>query len=106
MQMTEAYGRLSHDGAAYWPILLDRVKRMWTTEPEFTRVEVENIEAATIFIVGDIDLIMLEYAIEMYRVIPHAQLCVMPNAGHGVLPQELILAFLQETSATVCQDGG
>ena len=37
---------------------------------------------------------------------PLVELCVMPNAGHGVLPQELILAFLQETSATVRQDGG
>jgi hypothetical protein len=32
----------------------------------------------------------------MFRTIPGAQLCVVPNAGHGAMPKETVLAFLQE----------
>jgi hypothetical protein len=28
--------------------------------------------------------------------IPGAQLCVVPHSGHGVMPKETILAFLQD----------
>jgi hypothetical protein len=32
----------------------------------------------------------------MFRMIPAAQLCVVPHSGHEVMPQETILMFLQE----------
>jgi hypothetical protein len=32
----------------------------------------------------------------MFRAIPDAQLCVVPNAGHGAMPAETVLAFLRE----------
>ena len=32
----------------------------------------------------------------MFRMIPGAQLCVVPHAGHGVMPKETILTFLRE----------
>jgi pimeloyl-ACP methyl ester carboxylesterase len=45
---------------------------------------------------GDRDIVTPEHAVEMLRTIPGAQLCVIPNAGHGVMPAETILAFLHE----------
>jgi len=39
----------------------------------------------------------IEHAVEMFRTIPGAQLCVVPHAGHGVMPKETILTFLRET---------
>jgi pimeloyl-ACP methyl ester carboxylesterase len=45
---------------------------------------------------GDRDIVTPEHAVEMFRTIPGAQLCVIPNAGHGVMPAETILAFLHE----------
>jgi len=35
----------------------------------------------------------------MFRMIPDAQLCVVPNAGHGAMPKETILTFLQEETS-------
>jgi hypothetical protein len=35
----------------------------------------------------------------MFRSIPGAQLCVVPHAGHGVMPKETVLAFLLEAAA-------
>jgi hypothetical protein len=34
----------------------------------------------------------------MFRTIPRAQLCVVPNAGHGAMPKETVLTFLLEES--------
>jgi pimeloyl-ACP methyl ester carboxylesterase len=36
------------------------------------------------------------HAVEMFRTIPAAQLCVVPHSGHGVMPKETILTFVQE----------
>ena len=98
---SEEYGRLSPDGAGHWPILLERLQRMWAVEPNFTREEIASIKAPTLIIVGDRDLVTPEHAVEMFRTIPDAQLCVVPHAGHGVMPKEAILTFLSETPERV-----
>ena len=69
---------------------------MWAVEPGFTRDEVRSIKAPTLIIVGDGDIVTAEHAVEMFRTIPGAQLCVVPHAGHCVMPKETILTFLQE----------
>ena len=48
---------------------------------------------------GDGDIVTPEHAVEMFRTIPGAQLCVVPHAGHGVMPKETILTFLNEPPA-------
>jgi pimeloyl-ACP methyl ester carboxylesterase len=93
---SEAYGRLSPNGAEHWPILLGRLQRMWAVEPCFTREQLQSIKAPTLLIFGDSDLVMPEHAVEMFRTIPGAQLCVVPHAGHGVMPKETVLTFLNE----------
>jgi hypothetical protein len=49
--------------------------------------------------IGDGDIVTPEHAVEMFRAIPGAQLCVVPQAGHEVMPKETILTFLQEAAA-------
>jgi pimeloyl-ACP methyl ester carboxylesterase len=99
--VSEQYGQLSPDGAAHWPVILERLKPMWASEPNFTNEELRRIQAPTLLVVGDHDIVMPEHADEMFRTIPRVQLCVVPNAGHGVMPKEVVLAFLQgeDTSA-------
>ncbi len=97
--VSDAYARLTPDGADHWPVVLGRLKPMWSAEPSFTREELQSIEAPTLIIVGDADIVSPEHAVEMFRTIPAAQLCVVPHAGHGVLPSETILAFLREPAA-------
>jgi pimeloyl-ACP methyl ester carboxylesterase len=97
--VSDDYARLSPDGREHWPILLGRLKPMWSTEPNFTREQLEGITAPTMLIVGDHDIVTPEHAVEMYRTIPDARLCIVPNAGHGTLPKETVLAFLQGVDA-------
>jgi pimeloyl-ACP methyl ester carboxylesterase len=94
------YERLSPDGPSHWPVVLERLQRMWAVEPEYTLEQMANINAPTLVIVGDRDLITLEHSVEMFRVIPDAQLAVLPNAGHGVVPEETILTFFSEPLAS------
>jgi len=96
LPVSDAYARLSPDGPDHWPIVLGRLQRMWPVEPNFTREEMQSIKAPTLIIIGDGDIVTPEHAVEMFRTIPNAQLCVAPHAGHGVMPKEAILAFLNE----------
>lgn len=93
------YARLSPDGPEHWPVLLERLKPMWMVEPHFTREELRRIEAPTLIIIGDGDIVTPEHAVEMFRTIPIAQLCVVPHAGHGAMPKEVVLEFLEEPTA-------
>lgn len=90
------YAQLSPDGAAYWPVVLARLKLMWGAEPSFTNEELQSITAPTLLVFGDRDIVTPEHAVEMFRAIPGAQLCVVPNAGHGVMPAETVISFLRE----------
>jgi pimeloyl-ACP methyl ester carboxylesterase len=56
----------------------------------------QSIEAPTLIIVGDSDIVTPEHAVEMFRTIPAAQLCVVPHSGHSVMPKETIVTFLRE----------
>jgi pimeloyl-ACP methyl ester carboxylesterase len=57
----------------------------------------ESTKTPTLVIVGDGDIATPEHAVEMFRTIPAARLCVVPNARHGTMPNETILMFLKET---------
>jgi pimeloyl-ACP methyl ester carboxylesterase len=96
----DGYAQLSPDGAEHWPVVLGRLKAMWAAEPSFTNEELQSIEAPTLLVIGDRDIVTPEHAVEMFRAIPGAQLCVVPNAGHGVMPEETVLAFLRQEAAS------
>jgi pimeloyl-ACP methyl ester carboxylesterase len=92
---SEVYAHLSPDGAEHWPVFLGRLKQMWDSEPNFTNEELQSIVAPTLLIIGDRDIVTPEHAVEMFRAIPASQLCMVPGAGHGTMPAETVLRFLQ-----------
>lgn len=98
--ISDNYARLSPDGAAHWPVLLGRLKPMWVNEPSFTLDELQSIAVPTLLIIGDRDIVTPEHAVEMFRAIPGAQLCVLPSAAHGVMPREAVLTFLRQENTT------
>jgi pimeloyl-ACP methyl ester carboxylesterase len=100
--VSEKYAQLSPDGVEHWPVFLGRLQTMWAVEPSLTNEELQSIEAPTLLVFGDRDIVTPEHAVEMFKSIPGAQLCVVPNACHGTMPEEAVLTFLHEeaTSAT------
>jgi pimeloyl-ACP methyl ester carboxylesterase len=99
--VSEAYAQLSPDGATHWPVFLERLRAMWAAEPTLTVEELQTIDSPTLLLIGDRDIVTPEQAVEMYRAIPDGQLCVAPNAGHGVMPAETVLSFLRETPSAM-----
>ena len=95
-EFREDYERLSPDGPSHWPVVLERILAMWAVEPNYADEQMASIKAPTLVIVGDQDAITPEHSVALFRAIPDAQLCVLPNTGHGALPQETIMTFLKE----------
>ena len=54
-------------------------------EPHITLAQLHTIKAPSLIICGDHDLISITHTVLIYQNIPHAQLWVVPNSGHGTL---------------------
>jgi pimeloyl-ACP methyl ester carboxylesterase len=92
----DEYDRLSPDGPSHWPVVLDRLRRMWLVEPNLTAEQLGRITSPTLVVAGDRDLVQIEHTAALFRAIPDAQLCVLPGTGHGALPLEIVRTFLLE----------
>jgi pimeloyl-ACP methyl ester carboxylesterase len=67
-----------------WKPLLIHIKRMWTTPLNYTPDDFARVVAPTLVLLGDRDeLVSIDEAAEMYRLLPAAELAVVPGANHG-----------------------
>ena len=80
----DAYGRLSPDGPSHWPVVFAKTKRMWLEEPSISEAELAGIEAPTLVMAGDRDLVSPEHSVVLYRTLPNARLAIVPGATHDV----------------------
>ena len=48
----------------------------------------DSIKAPVLIVVGDHDFVRVEHALETSKIIPNAELAVIPDAGHFVLFSE------------------
>ena len=64
----------------YWPQIWGKVcSNQWGG---FSAEELASIKAPLLIAVGDHDFVRLEHALETFRLIPNAELAVIPDAGH------------------------
>ena len=71
-------------GSDTWKTVLQQCKAMWLTPLNYTAADFQQIAVPTLIIVGDRDdLVPVGEATEMYRLIPTAELAIVPNADHG-----------------------
>lgn len=98
----ERYGKVSPDGPAYFPTFFAKLKRMWLELEDWDRRELLRIEAPVLIVGGDRDMLSVEHFVEMSRLIPGAQLCILPGTGHHTFAQRsewlnpILAAFLDE----------
>lgn len=71
---------------AYWPKIWEKVVAMhWEgLSPE----QLASIQAPVLIALGDRDFVRLEHAVDTFRRLPHAELAVIPDAGHFALFSE------------------
>jgi pimeloyl-ACP methyl ester carboxylesterase len=54
-------------------------------EPHITLAQLHTVQAPSLIICGDHDLISITHTVMIYQNIPHASLWVVPNSGHATL---------------------
>lgn len=67
-----------------WKKMYVEFTDMWYQEQYFPKSVLTNIEIPALILLGDRDDIFTEHALEMHRLIPNSQLCILPNTTHEV----------------------
>ena len=99
----DAYARESPDGAAHYPVVFDRLRKMWQTDPRWTTKQLGTIKAPTLIIAGDHDAILTTHTVALAAAIPGAELAIVPNADHEVPVKDsarwngIVMTFLEES---------
>jgi pimeloyl-ACP methyl ester carboxylesterase len=92
--MEVTYRELAPDPAAF-PVLVEKLKALDTTPFAWPAEDVRGISAPTMVVVGDADAILLEHAVELFRLLgggamgdlsglSRARLAVLPGTTHYV----------------------
>jgi pimeloyl-ACP methyl ester carboxylesterase len=76
----------THHGPGYWQQLMRQMQPLWSVQPDLTLEQLAEIVAPTLLIAGERDGFgHIDQQVAMRRAIPHAELCILPTAGHDVL---------------------
>jgi pimeloyl-ACP methyl ester carboxylesterase len=83
----QSYDERSPDGPEHFEEVAGKSFQMFASEPTMTVDDLRRIEAPTLVMVGDDDLMSLSHTVELYESLPFGQLSVVPGTSH-VLPLE------------------
>jgi pimeloyl-ACP methyl ester carboxylesterase len=65
------------------PIILEKIRTMWLTEPNFTPEELAGIQVPTLIMDGQLDdVVRPDHAQVIAKAIPNAKVIILPNTGH------------------------
>lgn len=79
--LKDAFLKLNPDSNALHKMYERDVTRMQSF-PDISEELMKTIKAPAFIIIGDADVVRPEHAVEMYRLLPHAKLAILPG-GHG-----------------------
>jgi pimeloyl-ACP methyl ester carboxylesterase len=77
-----AYGEVSPDGEAHFPVVVDKIGEMFRNEPHVDPADLGRISARSLVMYADDDLMTLGHAVEMFDALPNAELAVVPGTSH------------------------
>jgi len=97
------YDALSPDGAAHGDVVMEKLFRLWTTQPSISPSSLASVTAPVLVMSGDHDTIRLDHSALIAASIPGAQLCVVPGASHALVAEkpEFIAGVIREFLAGV-----
>nr|WP_296775687.1 alpha/beta hydrolase [Rhodococcus sp. (in: high G+C Gram-positive bacteria)] len=84
----EHYDALSPDGPKHGDVVMQKLMRLWTTEPDITPAELSTISVPTLVMAGDRDSIRAEHSRLIATSIPRGELCIVPGVGHGLMERQ------------------
>ena len=77
----DEYLKINNDPAALLNMFNKDAHRMLTFK-DWTDEEIRSIQSPSLIVIGDHDLTLPEHAVQMYRMIPHSRLAILPGT-HG-----------------------
>ena len=80
--LKEAHRSLSPDGTAHWPVVFEKLKKMWLNLPNFSEVELRSIACPILLLVGQTDIVRREESERLEKILPNARLKVIEGASH------------------------
>ena len=98
--LKEPYERMAPEPKR-WPILVEKIRNNGRDFKGYSPAVVRSIKAQVLIMQGDHDGVRLEHGVEMFRLIPNAQLAIFPGGDHFILyksPEkvlELLVPFLE-----------
>lgn len=63
--------------------LIGKLMKMMSGFKDWRLEDLQSINAPTLVMLGDANVLLPEHAVEMFRLLPHSQLAVFPGSGHG-----------------------
>jgi pimeloyl-ACP methyl ester carboxylesterase len=75
-----------------------KLTTMMLKYPNIPFADLRNIQAQVLLISGDRDFVPLHHMVEIFRNVPHSQLCVIPGSTHGAAleKKDLFLQFVKD----------
>lgn len=83
----EWYLKTSPEGIEHFPTVFAKTKKLWLTDEIGSMEMLAAIDAPTLIVNGDHDVVRIEHATEMFRAIPGARLFIVPGTTH-LVPHE------------------
>ena len=80
-EFREAYARTAPD-PKQWPTLVAKVMRLLLEFKGWRPEDIQSIKAPVLVMIGDADVVRPEHAVQMFRLLPYAQLAVLPGTDH------------------------
>jgi pimeloyl-ACP methyl ester carboxylesterase len=95
-----AYGEVSPDGVAHFPVVAKKIGDMAAVEPNLEAAELAKVTARSLVMFSDDDLMTLTHAVDMYDALPNAELAIVPGTSHFLMQEKpnlvnrIVLDFL------------
>jgi pimeloyl-ACP methyl ester carboxylesterase len=92
-------------GPDHFPVVFDKLVAVWRSGPRHALGDLARISAPTLVLVGDDDMITVDHAAAIQRMIRDAQLAVVPGTDHLLqyekpdLVNRILLDFLADEQA-------
>jgi pimeloyl-ACP methyl ester carboxylesterase len=83
-----AYGEVSPDGEAHFPVVAAKIGEMAKAEPNLDVSELAKVRQRTLVVFSDDDLMTLNHAVDMYHALPNAELAVVPGTSHFLMQEK------------------
>ena len=84
-------------------VMHDRDARRMLAFKDIPDESIKAIQAPTLVVVGDKDVVRLEHALELSRALPHARLCILPGA-HGNYLGEIMPPTMSDRRVAIFAD--